>query len=58
MTLEQRVEALEQDIEILKKQVKAKDEQLTCFENILRNRIDEFSAYIDTATLNAPKISQ
>lgn len=55
MTLEQRVEALEQGFEFLKKQVKAKDEQLTCFENILRNRIDEFSAYIDTATLNAPK---
>lgn len=58
MTLEERVEALERDVVIIKKQVSEKDRALTCLENVLRNRIDEFSAYIDKATSAAREISQ
>lgn len=58
MTLEQRVEALEKDFNNLKKQIRAKEEQLTRFESILKTRIDEFSAYIDTTGLSARGISE
>ncbi|HCB2577731.1 hypothetical protein [Citrobacter freundii] len=58
MTLEQRVEALEKDVSALKKQVSDTNEALSCFESVIRNRINEFSAYIDTATLAARGISQ
>lgn len=58
MTLEERIEALEKDFNNLKKQISIKDEQLTRFESILKTRIDEFSAYIDTNSLSARGISQ
>ena len=53
MTLEERIEALEKDVSALKKQVSDTNEALSCFESVIRNRINEFSAYIDTATLAA-----
>lgn len=48
MTLERRVATLEEAVALLKKQVSEKDAQITHFENLLRNRINEFSAYLDT----------
>ncbi|MBU5666915.1 hypothetical protein [Enterobacter cloacae] len=48
MTLEERISALEKDISVLKKQVSEKDAQITHFEKLLHNRINEFSVYLDT----------
>ncbi|AZH74830.1 TPA: hypothetical protein ACF63N_000373 [Salmonella enterica] len=58
MTLEQRVESLELNVKELESRVSNKDEQLSRLEQILRNRIDEFSAYIDTTVLSARETSR
>lgn len=58
MSIEKRIESLENNIKDLESRVSNKDEQLARLEQILRNRIDEFSAYIDSNALSARGTSQ
>lgn len=58
MSIEKRIESLENKVKNLESRVSNKDEQLARLEQILRNRIDEFSAYIDSTSLSARGTSQ